>query len=219
MWCIPKLTEEYIERMEDLLDLYHKPYDATEPVVCFDEKSTQLLADTRPPQPTTTTRARKRDYEYKRNGTRNIFVAVEPKGGKRRTKVTKRRTKKDFADAIRQLIVNQYPRARTIHLVMDNLNTHYKKSLIETFGEAAADRLWSRLTVHYTPKHASWLNMAEIEIGILSRQALKKRLEDERRLKQETAAWERHRNRAGAIIAWTFTKKDARAVFKYGRHN
>ncbi|PIT97752.1 MAG: hypothetical protein COT71_04455 [Candidatus Andersenbacteria bacterium CG10_big_fil_rev_8_21_14_0_10_54_11] len=219
MWCIPALTEEYIERMEDLLDLYQQPYDPCEPVVCFDEKTTQLLADTRPVQPAAPGTLRKRDYEYRRNGTRNIFVAVEPKGGKRRTAVTARRTKQDFAYAVRQLIVNQYPHARTIHLVMDNLNTHAKKSLVETFGEAEANRLWSRLTAHYTPKHASWLNMAEIEIGILSRQALKKRLEDERRLKQETTAWERHRNRTRATITWTFTKKDARAVFNYGRQN
>jgi len=219
MWCIPKLTEEYIERMEDILDLYEKPYNPREPVICFDEKSIQLLEDTREEEQAREGVLRKRDYEYKRNGARNIFVTVEPKGGKRRTKVTARRTKKDFAYAVRQLIVNQYPHARTIHLVMDNLNTHFKKSLSETFGAAEANRLWGRLTPHYTPKHASWLNMAEIEIGILSRQALKKRLGDERILKQETTAWERHRNRAGATITWTFTKKDARAVFKYECQN
>jgi transposase len=219
MWCIPTLTPEYVTRMEDILDLYAKPYNPAEPVVCFDEKSTQLLADTRPPQPTTAASVRKRDYEYQRNGTRNIFVAVEPKGGKRRIKVTRRRTKKEFARAVKRLIVSQYPRARTIHLVMDNLNTHYKKSLVETFGATEANRLWNRLTVHYTPKHASWLNMAEIEIGILSRQALRKRLGDELMLRVEVTAWERSRNRTGAQINWQFTTADARKVFKYRRQN
>lgn len=219
MWCIPTLTKEYIERMEDILDLYAKPYDASEPVVCLDEKSTQLLAETRPVEQTKPGVMRKRDYEYKRNGTRNIFVAVEPKGGRRRIQVTTRRTKQDFAYAVQQLIIDQYPHATKIHLVMDNLNTHGKNSLTQTFGTVEADRLWNQLAVHYTPKHASWLNMAEIEIGILTRQVLKKRLGDERLLKRETGGWERHRNRHRKTITWKFTKKDARNVFKYGHHN
>lgn len=215
MWCVPTLTDEYIQRMEDILDLYQQPYNAKEPVVCFDEKSTQLLADTREPQPTTVTTLRKRDYEYKRNGTRNIFVAVEPKAGRRRVKVTGKRKKKDFAYALKHLIINQYSKVDTVHVVMDNLNTRFKKSLTETFGEVEADKLWGKLTLHYTPKHASWLNIAEIEIGILSRQALKKRLGDEQTLKTETRAWQKHRNRRRAKINWRFTKHDARKALKY----
>lgn len=215
MWCIPTLTEEYIARMEDILDLYEQPCNPNEPVVCLDEKSIQLLAEVRDPVTSSTTAVRKRDYEYKRNGTRNIFVAVEPKGGRRRTKVTRRRKKADFAHALRELVIERYPKADTIHLVMDNLNTHFKKSLIETFGEEEADRLWGRITPHYTPKHASWLNMAEIEIGILSRQVLRKRIPDEATLVQETAVWQAHRNRRRKKINWRFTKEDARKVLKY----
>lgn len=215
MWCIPKLTEEYIERMEDILDLYQRPYNPKEPVVCLDEKSIQLLAEVRDPVTSSTTAVRKRDYEYKRNGTRNIFVAVEPKGGRRRLKVTKRRKKPDFARALRELIINRYPEADTIHLVMDNLNTHFRKSLTETFGQAEADRLWSRITPHYTPKHASWLNMAEIEIGILSRQILKARIPDEQALKTGIRTWQAQRNRRRKKINWRFTKEDARKVLKY----
>lgn len=215
MWCIPKLTEEYISRMENILDLYAKPYDPCEPVICFDEKSTQLLADKRPVEQTRQGVLRKRDYEYQRHGTRNVFVAVEPRGGKRHTKITKKRKKRQFAYALKQLILNQYPRARKIHLVMDNLNTHFKTSLIATFGEKEADRLWSRITPHYTPKHASWLNMAEIEIGILSRQVLQKRIGDEQTLKTETRIWQHRRNRQRKTITWRFTKQDARKALKY----
>lgn len=200
--------------MEDILDLYEQPYNPNEPVVCFDEKSTQLLADVREPV-TSSTAVRKRDYEYKRNGTRNIFVAVEPKGGIRRTKVTRRRKKADFAHALHELVLRQHPDATTIHLVMDNLNTHFKKSLVETFRDQEADRMWSRITPHYTPKHASWLNMAEIEIGILSRQALKKRIPDEPTLYHETTAWQTQRNRRRKKINWRFTKEDARKALKY----
>ena len=215
MWCIPKLDEEYIERMEDILDLYQKPYDPKEPVVCLDEKSIQLLAEVRAPIQTTSTAVRKRDYEYKRGGTRNIFVTVEPRGGIRRTKVTRHRKKEDFAHTLKELVIDQYSTADTIHLVMDNLNTHFRKSLVDTLGEKEADRLWSRITVHYTPKHASWLNMAEIEIGILSRQVLKKRLPDEQTLKDETRMWQTRRNRRRKQINWRFTKVDARKAMKY----
>ncbi len=215
MWCIPTLTNEYIERMEDILDLYEKPYNPKEPVICFDEKSIQLLAGVRDLQLTTTRTIRKQDYEYKRHGIRNIFVAVEPKAGKRHVKVTKRRRKQEFSYALKHLIIDRYQAVDTIHVVMDNLNTHFKKSLVDTLGEKEADRLWSMITPHYTPKHASWLNMAEIEIGILSRQALKRRLGDEQTLKVETGAWEKTRNRQRKTIDWRFTKKDARRALKY----
>ena len=215
MWCIPTLNEEYITRMENILDLYEKPYDPKEPVICLDEKSIQLLADIREPQLAVPGTIRKQDYEYKRNGTRNIFVSVEPKGGRRRVKVTRKRKKCDFTYALKHLIINRYTEATTIHVVMDNLNTHFKKSLVDTLGEKEANRLWGRITPHYTPKHASWLNMAEIEIGILTRQVLKKRLKNESILKEETAIWQRQRNRQRKIINWRYTKQDARKALKY----
>lgn len=215
MWCIPKLTVEYIKRMEDLLDLYLRPYNSAEPVVCLDEKSTQILAPTRDGLPLSTGKSKRTDYEYERLGTRNIFVTVEPKAGKRRVKITRRRKKRDFAYAIKHLVINQYPLADTIHVVMDNLNTHFKKSLIETFGDEEADRLWSRITPHYTPKHASWLNMAEIEIGVLTRQVLKKRWASVAAMAQAVKTWQRNRNKRRVTINWKFTVHDARRKFDY----
>lgn len=216
MWCVPTLTPEFIERMEDILDLYAKPYDAKEPVICFDEKSKQLLKDTRPIQQTKPGKPRQRDYEYERNGTRNIFMAVEPKGGRRETTVTKRRTKKDFAREIARIItLPRYRAAHHIHVVLDNLNTHFVASFIETFGRQKARRLLRRIRFHYTPKHASWLNMAEIELSIVSRQTLGGRIPDEDALNGRIRLWRNKRNRAGATIKWKFTKDDARKIFKY----
>jgi len=215
MWCIPRLTAEYICRMESLLELYLLPYDPREPVVCFDEKSTQILAPTRNALSLSAGKAKRTDYEYERLGTRNIFVVVEPKAGRRRTKVTKRRKKCQFAYALKHLVIDQYPNAKTIHVVMDNLNTHFKKSLIETFGDEEADQLWSRITPHYTPKHASWLNMAEIEIGVLARQVLKKRWESVAAMAQAVKTWQRNRNKRRVKINWKFTVHDARRKFDY----
>jgi hypothetical protein len=213
---MPKLTQEYIERMEDVLDLYAKPYDPKEPVLCIDEKSKQLLVDTRPHQATTKGTVRKRDYEYKRNGTRNIFVCVEPKGGHREVTVTNRRTKRDFAEEIKRIIeAPRYRNATTIHLVLDNLNTHFPPSFVETFGEQKAAHILSRIHFHYTPKHASWLDAAEIEIGILSRQSICGRIASEEKLRTRINAWQQARNAVEAKINWRFTKKDARNVFKY----
>src|SRR3989338_8829548 len=166
MWCIPKLTPEFKERMEDILTVYAKPYDPKEPVVCLDEKSKQLLADSRPSRPTAPGKSAIQDYEYVRKGTANIFVAVEPLPGKRITKVTKHRRKPDYA-LFAEKLISAYPHARTIHLVQDNLNIHFLASLIEAFGLRKAKRLWKHFTLHYTPKHASWLNMAEIEINAI----------------------------------------------------
>lgn len=213
---MPKLTEEYIERMEDVLDLYAKPYDSEEPVLCIDEKSKQLLMDTRPHQATTEGNVRKRDYEYKRNGTRNIFVCVEPKGGHREVTVTARRTKRDFAEEIKRIIdLPRYQSATMIHIVLDNLNTHFPPSFVETFGEKEATHILSRIQFHYTPKHASWLDAAEIEIGILSRQSIRGRIASEEKLRTQINVWQQARNAANANINWRFTKKDARNVFTY----
>ena len=216
MWCIPKVTPEFIERMEHVLDLYAKPYDPQKPILCFDEKSKQLLRDTRPVEEAKEGRLRHRDYEYKRNGTRNIFVAVEPKGGYRETAVTKRRTKKDFAHEMKRIAeLPRYQWAEKIHIVLDNLNTHFEKSLLETFGPEQTETLMSRIQFHYTPKHASWLNMAEIEIGVLNRQCIRGRIPTEEKLVKKVGAWQTERNEQQAMIHWKFTAKDARNKFKY----
>lgn len=216
MWCIPKIDEEYIERMEDVLDLYEKPYNAERPVVCVDEKPTQLLDNGRPSIAAKVGRGiAKKDYEYKRNGTANVFRAVEPRVGHHFTKVTKRRTKPDFAEFLKD-IADAYPNVRKIELVMDNLNTHNESSLIERYGHRLGSEIWSRFKVHYTPKHASWLNQAEIAIGMYSRQCLgKDRISTIEELKSRSAAWNKRANREKIIINWTFTKKKARKKFKY----
>lgn len=204
--------------MEHILDLYAKPYNPKEPLVCFDEKSIQLLEDTRVIKQTKEGSVRKRDYEYKRNGIRNIFVAVEPQKGFRTTNTTRRRTKKDFAHEIKRIAnMPRYAKTKRIHIVLDNLNTHFEKSLLETFGEKETICIMKRLEFHYTPKHASWLNMAEIEIGILSRQCLKRRAGTQKVLCENIRAWKSLRNRKSAKIHWRWTKKDARKVFKYSR--
>jgi hypothetical protein len=209
MWCIGRLTEEYRSRMYGLLDLYALPYLEREPVVCIDEKSKQLLKDMRSPLPLKPGMAAKQDYEYKRAGTCNLFVAVEPKGQRRIVEVTARRTKADFVDFVGRLLKAVYARANKVHLVLDNLNTHFRSSFEEVLGHKAAAVLLRRIEFHYTPKHASWLNMAEIEIGILERQCLGRRLKDRATITLEVAAWQRRRNAAHCGIAWSFTRQDA----------
>lgn len=216
MWCIPKLTPEFIARMEHLLDLYAQTPNPDEPIVCMDEKSKQLLNETRTPLPMREHKVKRSDYEYKRNGTRNIFLAVAPHEGKRFLSVTKRRTKKDLAVFITYLLDEQYPRATKVHLVCDNLNTHFAGSFHETFSKEESERLLSRIAFHYTPTHASWLNMAEIELSIMSKQCVNKRIGTERLLAKNIRAWEDARNRAGARIRWKFTTADARKKFRYG---
>lgn len=216
MWCIPKLTAEYIERMEHILELYAKPYNPQEPILCFDEKSKQLIEDTRTVQNTKEGTVRKRDYEYKRNGTRNIFVAVEPKAGYREAAVTITRKRSDFAKAMKRIIeLPRYKNVANIHIVLDNLNTHNEKSFLETFGAEETRRLMDRITFHYTPKHASWLNMAEIEIGILDRMYLGKRVPREEELRKRATMCMTERNKVHATINWRFTVKDARTKFNY----
>ncbi len=191
--------------MEHILTLYQQPYDRKRPMVCFDEKRLQLLKDSRPSLTIRPGHSRRQAYEYKRNGTRNLFMFVEPKAG--------RRTKQDFAYAMRYLVDTLYPDAECIHVVLDNLNTHTYLALVETFGKPEADRLWSHLCFHFTPTHGSWLNMAEIELSLLSRQCLARRLPDEWTLALEIIAWENARNAAKAQIHWAFTVEDARHVF------
>jgi hypothetical protein len=211
-WCVPKLTEEFRERMEDVLDQYEKPYDPREPVIGLDEQPYQLLDDARPGQLVAPGRVAKQDYEYRRCGTCSIFVAVDPKGGKRFVQARRHRKRADFARFVRDLL-NRYPKARRIHLVLDNLNTHNAKSLIETFGAKAARPLLNRIVWHHTPTHASWLNMAEIEISVLTKQCLGRRIATLEQVQRHAAKWSRDRNRRKAMIRWTFNRRDARRVF------
>jgi transposase len=211
-WCVPKLTADFRERMEDVLDQYEKPYDPKEPVICLDEQPYQLLCDTQATQRAEPGKVAKQDYEYRRCGTCSVFVAVEPKGGKRFVQARRHRRRADFARFVRDLL-KRYPKARRIHLVLDNLNTHNDKSLIETFGMRHAKRLLKRIEWHHTPKHASWLNMAEIELSVLTKQCLGRRLAMIEDVQRHTATWSRDRNRRNATIHWTFNRNDARRVF------
>lgn len=199
--------------MEEILELYARPYETARPLVCFDEKSVELHSDVRMPLALGRAKPKRRDYEYQRNGTRNVFLFVEPKAGARHTLVTQRRTKADWAKAMRYLVDELYPDAPTIDLVLDNLNTHNYEVLVEFFGKAEADRIVSRLVFHYTPVHGSWLNMAEIELSVMARQCTNRRLGDAFSLATELVAWEHPRNAARVTIQWRFTTKDARRVF------
>ena len=209
MWCIGKLTEKYRQRMYDLLDLYARPFRPGEPVVCVDEKSKQLLKDSRAPLPMRPGMAVRQDYEYERIGTCNLFVAVEPKGGRRTVLVTDHRAKSDFVAFVRYLLEQVYATARRVHLVLDNLNTHFRKCFEDELGIKKARALLRRVVFHYTPIHASWLNMAEIEIGVLDRQCLDRRLPDRDTLVTEVDAWQLRRNADEKGIAWSFTRQDA----------
>jgi hypothetical protein len=201
--------------MEDVLDLYEQVYDPKRPVICFDEKPVQLLGETRVARPMSPGRPRRYDYEYERKGTANIFLAVEPLGGWRQVDVTDRRTKLDFAHQMQELVDVHYTDADCIRVVMDNLNTHKPASLYQAFPPAEARRLLRRLEFHYTPKHASWLNMAEIELSVLSSQCLDRRIADAALLAQEIAAWQLQRNRDGITVKWRFTVQKARAVLPH----
>ncbi len=197
--------------MEDVLELYAEPYDPRRPVVCFDETSTQLLSEARLPLPVRPGQARREDYEYRREGTRNLFLACEPLRGWRHVAITQRRTRQDFAHQMRWLVDEAYPNTQVVRVVLDNLNTHRPASLYETFPAAEARRIVKRLEVHHTPKHGSWLNMAEIEFSVLARACLRRRVPDEAILCREIQALERERNAAHATINWRFNSQDARA--------
>ena len=216
MWCVGELNEQYRERMYDLLRLYARPFKPTEPVVCLDEKSTQLLACDRVSLPMKPGAALRQDYEYVRRGTCNLFVAIEPKAGQRTVAVTAHRGKVDFVAFVEDLVEQVYGSARRIHLVLDNLNTHFSKCFEDVLGKSAATRLLKRVQFHYTPKHASWLNMAEIEIGILTQQCLDRRITDRAALSLEVKAWQRDHNARGRTIQWSFSRQ--RADQKMSRH-
>ena len=209
------MSGEFVARMEEVLDLYHQEYHPERPVVCFDETSRQLTGDVRPPIKAAPGRVERYDTEYQRNGTRNRFMICEPKGGWRQVEVTGRRTAVDFAHQMKWLVDSAYPDAEVIRLVLDNLNTHKPGSLYEAFEPSEARRIAKRLEFHYTPTHGSWLNLAEIELSVFSRQCLDRRIGDEASLRREVAALERERNEAAAIIDWRFSTQDARSKLKH----
>lgn len=219
MWCVADLTKEYVTKMEDVLQQYERPYNPKEPVVCVDEKPVTLHAEVRPPRPARPGREARRDGEYERCGTANVFCAVEPKAGRHFSYPTADRSGFEFAKVAFDLAV-QYWDAKTIHLVMDNLSIHTRKMLTDTFGLEVGGEIWDRFTVHYTPTHGSWLNQAEIEIGLFARQCLgKRRIPDLKALQRETRAWNRRINRARTKINWKFDRKSARRKFGYNKHS
>jgi hypothetical protein len=196
--------------MEDVLDVYERPADPKRPMVCFDELHKQLIGETRQPIAAKAGEAERFDYEYVRNGTANIFCAFEPLASRRITKVTDRRTRVDWAEMVRELVDVHYSTAEVIVLILDNLNVHSIASLYEAFTPEEARRIARKLEIHYTPKHGSWLNMAEIELSILSRQCLDRRIADKATVESEVAAWTEKRNASGATVVWRFTTADAR---------
>jgi hypothetical protein len=196
--------------MEDVLDVYHRPYDSNRPLVTLDEASKQLIGETVEPVPPAPGQPAKFDYEYVRNGTANLFMISEPLLGWRAVQVTERRTAKDLAEVLRWLVEELHPEAEKVVVVMDNLNTHKLASLYEAFPPDQAKRIADKLEIHYTPKHGSWLNMAEIELSVLSRQCLDRRIESMDELKREVAAWEQERNERLVVVNWQFTTADAR---------
>ena len=215
MWCVAELNEDYITNMEDVLETYERPYASKEPVVCLDEKPVTLHADVRPATAASPGREARRDSEYQRCGTANVFCAVEPKAGRHFTFPTPDRSGFEFAQVVFQLAM-QYPDAETIHLVLDNLTIHRRKSLTDLYGEETGGEIWERFTIHYTPTHGSWLNQAEIEISLFSRQCLgARRITDLKTLRRETRAWNRRMNRARTKINWKFDRRAARRKFGY----
>jgi len=215
MWCVPKIDGEYVARMENVLDLYAEPPDPKYPVVCLDESPVQLIGEVREPIAAAPGQIERVDYEYRRCGTVNLFVAVDAHRPWRKVSVTQQRTAQDYAERLRELVDVDYPGATCIRVVQDNLSTHTPGALYEAFPAPEAHRILERLEFHYTPKHASWLNMVEIEIGVLKGQCLDRRIDDRVELEREIAAWQRRRNAAGARVKWMFTTEKARA--KMGR--
>ena len=210
-WCIPaEENADFVCAMEDVLTVYHQPHDPKRPLVCFDEGSKQQTKEKRLPLPAQPGSVAKYDYEYKRNGTSNLFIFFAPLETWRHIKVTDRRTMIDWAHCMRDLVDIHFPEAEKIVLVMDNLNTHKLASLYEAFPPAEARRIAEKLDIHFTPKHGSWLNMAEIELSVLSRQCLKRRMPDQATMRLEVAAWENRRNDAAATVNWRFTTEEAR---------
>jgi len=210
-WCLPKEhNAEFVWRMEDVLEVYQRPYDPRIPVICMDEASKQLVAEVRQPLPPEPGKPLRYDSEYERRGTCNIFMFCEPLRGWRHVRVTQRRTRVDWAFALRDVLDNEYADMERVVLVMDNLNTHTPSSFYEAFSPQEARRLTERLEIHYTPKHGSWLDIAECELSVLGRQCLARRIDDGQRLAREVAAWERDRNANARTVNWQFTASDAR---------
>lgn len=219
MWCVPKLDDEYIRRMMDILEVYERPYDAKKPVICFDEKSRQLLSRKRTGCPVKAGKPKRCDYEYVRHGTANLFVAVEPKGKKRTVTVTRQRKGIDVALALEKLVMATYAAAEKVVLVLDNLNVHGAGTIRKHLPPERAKALLERIEWHFTPKHASWLNMAEIEIGVLSSQCLRRDMKTREEMRKHVDTWVEERNTQKAGIHWTFTKKDAARKFKLNSEN
>ena len=216
MWCIPpQANAAFVCQMEEVLAVYRRPYDSRRPQVCMDELNKQVRGDVTAPLPMATGRAARMDYEYVRGGTANLFLCCEPLRGWRQVTVTERRTKIDWAHCIKDLVDVHYPDAEQIVLVLDNLNTHTPAALYEAFAPAEARRIVERLEIHYTPKHGSWLNMAEIELSVLSGQCLDRRMEDRAMLTAEVTAWNVERNTAERGVNWHFTTDDARIILKH----
>ena len=215
MWCIPPEADcEFVAAMEDVLEVYHRPYDARRPQVCLDESSKQLVGEIRSPLPAGPGQPARYDCEYVRNGTANLFIAFEPLAGWRRVEVTDCRRRSDWAWFVKDLVDGRYKDAEKVVLVMDQLNTHSVGSLYETFPAEEARRIAEKLEIHHTPKHGSWLNMAEIELSTLSKQCLDGRMEDKQTLAREVAAWQAPRNRRKLGVDWRFTTADARIKLK-----
>lgn len=211
MWCIPPEADcEFVAAMEDVLEVYQRPYDSTRPQVCIDELSKQLIGEVREPRATEPGRIGRQDCEYVRNGTANLFIAFEPLAGWRQVEVTDTRTRKDFAAFVKNLVDGRYQDAEKIVRVMDQLNTHSVASLYQAFAPAEARRIADKLEIHPTPKHGSWLDMAEIELSVLARQCLDRRIEDKPKLAREVAAWESDRNAKSIKADWRFTAANAR---------
>jgi transposase len=213
-WCIPTVSAEFVWRMEDILALYAEPYDPQYPVVCVDESPYQLIGETRQPLPILPGHIARYDYEYRRMGTCNLFMLFQPLQGWRHVKVTDRRTAKDFAHCLRELVDVHFPKAVVISVVMDNLNTHTPAALYEAFPPAEARRLLRKLDFRYTPKHGSWLNMAEIEFAVVSKQGLNQRLPTQEIVRRTTETWETQRNALQATVKWRFTIAKARRKLK-----
>lgn len=209
MWCIQEITLDFRKRMYDILDLYAEPYDPKRPILGVDEKPKQLIGECRKPIPMRPGRPERYDYEYVRNGNANIFMAVEFKAGQRTARVTSRRTKRDFAKFIRHLVDKVYPDAEILRLVVDNLNTHCEDAFHEMYGAEEAKRILGRVEFHYTPTHASWLNVAEIEIGVMDTECTRKRIGEKGLLRKEVGAWMVKRNKRKRIIDWKFTRQKA----------
>lgn len=215
MWCIPpEANAEFVYHMEDVLDVYHRPADPEHPVLCMDETTKQLVGEVRDPLPAKPGQTERYDGEYVRNGTANLFLAVDPLAGWRHVAVTDHRCRSDWAHFIKEVLDVHYPQAPTVTLIMDQLNIHSPASLYEAFDPAEAKRLADRLEIHHTPKHGSWLNIAEIELSALGRQCLDRRIPDKEKLQHEVAAWEVARNADKTTISWQFTTEDARVKLR-----